>query len=184
MNKLLQISVLMLTVAGMSPSWGDQNNPELNQLFVLLQESEDPVEAAALTQKVWENWYQTNDPDVERLLQLGELSIRRGMLDEAVQFFSEIIEIQPGFSEAWNRRATVYYMMGEYDLSTSDIAATLNLEPRHFGALSGQGMIYAIQNNRDQALQYYEKALEYNPHLSNVKENVEIIKEQIAKEII
>ena len=167
-----------------SPTYADQTNPELDQLFLLLQDSDDPSEADVITQKIWENWYQTDDDTTKKLMEMGLLSMKQGKLDDAVKFFSKIIELQPDFSEGWNRRATVYYMMGEYELSTIDIAATLSLEPRHFGALSGQGMIYTMLDNRDQALKYYEKALQYNPHLPGIKRSVELIRKSIEKEVI
>ena len=178
-----KLAILMLAML-ITPVQADQTNPELDQLFLLLQDSTDPSEAAALTQKIWENWYQTDDDTARKLLKMGELSMKQGKLDDAVKLFSKIIELQPEFSEGWNRRATVYYMMGEYELSTMDIAATLNLEPRHFGALSGQGMIYTMLDNRDQALKYYEQALQYNPHLPGVKRSVELIRKSIEKEVI
>jgi tetratricopeptide (TPR) repeat protein len=183
MRKFFKIVGVALIFVG-APVWADQKNPELEQLFILLQDSNDPVEASVITQKIWENWYQTDDPTVEKLLEMGELSMRQGKLNDAVKFFSKIIELEPDFSEGWNRRATVYYMMGEYKLSTIDISQTLNLEPRHFGALSGQAMIYTMLNNRDQALKYYERALEVNPHLPGAKRSVELIKKSIAKEVI
>ena len=175
---------ILLVVMLVSPVQADQTNPELDQLFLLLQDSEDSSEAAALTRKIWENWYQTDDDTIKKLMEMGQLSMQQGKLDDAVKFFTKTIELQPDFSEGWNRRATVFYMMGEYELSTLDIAATLNLEPRHFGALSGQGMIYTMLNNRDQALKYYEKALQYNPHLPGVKRSVELIRKSIEKEVI
>lgn len=174
---------IMVMTAG-TPLSADQTNSELDTLFALLQDAEGPSEASALTQKIWENWYQSDNPDIEELLARGEVSMKTGRLEKAVEYFTAIIELNPEFSEGWNRRATVYYMMGEFKLSTLDIAATLNLEPRHFGALSGQGMIYTQLNNRDKALEYYERALEYNPHLYSVRKSVELIKKSIEKEVI
>ena len=180
----LAIALSLAVISSMVSVQADQTNSELDELFFLLQGSRNPSEASVLTKKIWQNWYQSDDPDIVKLLDMGAASMRRGELDDAVGYFSEIIEINPNFSEGWNRRATAYYMMGEFKLSTLDIAATLNLEPRHFGALSGQGMIYTRLNNRDKALEYYERALAYNPHLQGVKRTVDLIKKSIEKEVI
>ena len=110
--------------------------------------------------------------------------MQKGKLDEAADYYSRIIEIEPDFAEGWNRRATIYYMMGEYQLSTSDVMETLQLEPRHFGALSGQGMIYMQLMEKELALEYYEKALDVNPHMTAVKQSIEFLKKLIEDEVI
>ncbi|MCY3768052.1 MAG: tetratricopeptide repeat protein [Gammaproteobacteria bacterium] len=183
MKGLVKVIVLSLGL-GVLPVTADQNNPELERLFDSLHHTDNPTEAAAITQKIWENWYQTDNQRVEKLMALGDLSMRRGKLSDAVDFFSEIIELQPDYAEGWNRRATAYYMLGEYQLSTNDVAQTLQREPRHFGALSGQGMIYMQLQEKERALEFYEKALEVNPHMSGVQQNIRMIRELIQDEVI
>ncbi len=183
MKGLTKVIFLSLGL-GVLPVTADQNNPELELLFDSLHNTDNPAEAAALTQKIWENWYQTDNQRIRTLMNMGEVSIRRGKLKDAVAFFSEIIELQPDYAEGWNRRATVYYMMGEYQLSTNDVAETLQREPRHFGALSGQGMIYMQLQEKELALEFYKKALELNPHMSGVKQNIRMIRKLIQDEVI
>ena len=81
----------------------------------------------------------------------------------AIRFFNNLIEIDPNFAEAWNKRATVYFIIGEYDKSMNDISKTLELEPRHFGALDGMGLIFINKGQYRQAIEVYDKMLEIFP---------------------
>ena len=183
MRRILQVTALAILIGGM-PTYADQNNPELDVLFTRLNETLDSAEAAGITKQIWKNWYQSDIPEVTDLMNRGELSMRRAKYDEAVKYFTEIIEIAPQFAEGWNRRATVYYILGEYQLSTEDVAKTLDLEPRHFGALSGQGMIYLRLQERRLALQYMQRALNANPHLPSLKGNIKALQQMIDDEVI
>jgi len=183
MRRVLQVGLLFIALNSTN-SWADQNNPELDQLFELLQSTTNSVEAAAINQKIWQNWYQSDNKEIEELMNKGEVSMRVGLLKQAVEFYSRIIEIDPGFAEGWNRRATVYYMMGEYQLSTQDVVETLRLEPRHYGALSGQGMIYTQLKEAELALEFYQRALEVNPHMAGVERSIKAIKKQLQKQVI
>ncbi len=183
MRRVLQLMALIL-VCGSAPSGSDQNNPELDELFRLLHEVTSPAEASVLTRQIWQNWYQSDNREIEALMQRGEISLRRGKLEQAIEIYSRVIDIDPGFAEGWNRRATAYYMMGELQSSTEDVVETLKLEPRHFGALSGQGMIYTQLRKIDLALEYYERALEVNPHMTGVRISIEAIRKYLEKEVI
>ena len=183
MRRILQLAALILVCCS-APSWSDQNNPELDELFRLLHEATSPAEASVLSRQIWHNWYQSDNQEIEALMRQGEISMRSGKLEQAVEIYSRIIDIDPGFAEGWNRRATVYYMMGEYQFSTEDVVATLKLEPRHFGALSGQGMIYTRLRQVDRALEYYQRALEVNPHMTGVRISIEAIKKYLKKQVI
>lgn len=99
--------------------------------------------------------------------------MRRSDYGDAVSIYTRVIAIDPDFAEGWNRRATIYYLMGEYDLSTQDVEKTLALEPRHFGALSGQGLIYLRQEKPARAVEYFRQALDVNPHMRNIRHNLE-----------
>ncbi len=177
------VMVLMVLIA-VTPAYGDQNNPELDVLFDRLKETLDTVEAAEITKQIWGNWYQSDMPEVVELMRRGEMSMRRARYDAAVKYFSQIIAKAPAFAEGWNRRATAYYMMGEYQRSSEDVAKTLDLEPRHFGALSGQGLIYLQLRQHEQALWYMNKALQQNPHLPALKYRIKAIQNMIDNETI
>ena len=185
MRQTISICVIAMTMAFASaPAVADQSNPELNELFNELHDTLDTVEANRITGQIWQNWYQHESNEIETLMSKGESSMRQSNFKEAVQYYTEVIEADPSFAEGWNRRATVYYMMGEYDLSTSDVAKTLELEPRHFGALSGQGMIYIALKDAESALEYMQRALKENPHMTQVKRSIETLKKIIQDEVI
>lgn len=183
MRRMIQITLLAILIGGV-PSHADQNNPELDVLFTRLNETIDRVEAARITRQIWQNWYQSDSLEVTELMTRGERSMRLGRYGEAVKYFTQVTEIAPQFAEGWNRRATAYYIIGEYQLSTDDVAKTLDLEPRHFGALSGQGMIYLQLQENGLALHYMQRALIANPHLPDVKGRIKTIQKMIEGEAI
>ena len=159
-------------------SQADQNAPELGALFGQLQQDIGQYEADAVARQIWRRWLQTDNPVLEQLMQQGIRDMNAADLPAAVEKFTAAINMAPTFAEAWNKRATVYYMMGEYALSTADVAKTLLLEPRHFGALSGQGMIHLQEYDRDSALRYFKRALKVNPHLVGVRNAVDFLKRE------
>ena len=107
---------------------------------------------------------------------IGITLMNDGQLEAAKKKFSEVIRLAPNFAEGWNKRATVYYLMNKFDRSVKDIAQTLRLEPRHFGALSGLGLINQAIGQTGAAIKAYEQALDLNPHLFGLKEKIERMK--------
>jgi tetratricopeptide (TPR) repeat protein len=125
---------------------------------------------------MWEVWSRSGDPAVDRLLASGieQMSAREGEL--AVQTFTEVIRRRPDFAEGWNKRATVYYLMGEYQKSLADCDEVMKRNPYHFGALSGYGMIYLQLDQPAKALDYFQRALKVNPNLDSINQTVEMLK--------
>jgi len=146
----------------------------LDALFKGLKAARADDEADELVGRIWETWTHSGRPDVDRLMEegIGYLAIRH--LGAARERFSQAIEAAPGFAEAWNKRATVHFLMNEHEQSLADIEQVLALEPRHFGALAGRGMIHAQAGRWKEALEAYSQALAVNPHL---KERATIIPE-------
>jgi tetratricopeptide (TPR) repeat protein len=125
---------------------------------------------------MWDVWSRSGDASVDRLLASGieQMGAREGEL--AVQTFTEVIRRRPDFAEGWNKRATVYYLMGEYQKSLADCDEVMKRNPYHFGALSGYGMIYLQLDQPAKALDYFQRALNVNPNLESVNETVEMLK--------
>jgi tetratricopeptide (TPR) repeat protein len=125
---------------------------------------------------MWEVWSRSGDASVDRLLASGieQMGAREGEL--AVRTFTEVIRRRPDFAEGWNKRATVYYLMGEYQKSLADCDEVMKRNPYHFGALSGYGMIYLQLDQPAKALDYFQRALKVNPNLESVNETVEMLK--------
>ncbi len=178
----------ILVVAGLilwgNPSLARQDDPKLDELFTLLAETEDFQKAKVIEGSIWKIWLTSGSDTVDFLMLQGMSYMSRGEFAKAISLFSTVIKIDPEFSEGWNKRATVLFLIGEYDSSIEDIGRTLELEPRHFGALSGLGQIYDIKKSEEGALSAYEKAMEINPHMPGVKARMEqLIVERDKKRI-
>lgn len=143
----------------------DERARALDALFEGLKVARGDDEADELVARIWEVWTRSGRADVDRLMQegIGYLAIRQ--FGAAHDRFSEAIEAAPDFAEAWNKRATVLYLMREHEQSLSDIEKVLTLEPRHFGALAGRDMIHAHAGRWQEALDAYRQALAVNPFL-------------------
>lgn len=141
----------------------------------------DPLVRSLAEHGMWEVWSRSGDPEIDRLLAMGtaEMTDRRG--EDAVKTFSRVIERRPDFSEGWNKRATAYYLLGEYRKSLDDCDQVMKRNPYHFGALSGYGMIYLKLGDPARALTYFERALTVNPNLGQVEQSVEVLRELLIK---
>ena len=115
---------------------------------------------------------------------LGTEAMNRRQFPEALLIFTQIVENFPEFAEGWNKRATLHYLVGNTEASVSDIERTLALEPRHFGALSGLGLVYLQQGKLTQAKDAFEKLIAVHPNSPNAQENLRLVIEQIAVNII
>lgn len=132
-----------------------------------------------MDQRIWLLWLHSRDKAVNRLMAQGVIAMQRGALDRALDRFGEITRRAPDFAEGWNKRATVLYMMGRHRESVADVQQVLNLEPRHYGALSGLGMILIALGREEDALEWLRRALELNPYLDGIRLLVEEIGERL-----
>ena len=162
---MLRAAILLLALAA-GPTTADQTDPGLARLFGDLQRTGNTAEADRLTAEIWRRWItHASDQRANSLMQDGMELMNRGLLDQAEQVFSALIDERPDFAEAWNKRATIRFLRGDDTGSRRDIARVIDLEPRHFGALSGLGMIHMRAGDLQAALQAFEAALRVNPHL-------------------
>ena len=145
-----------------------------------LRDTDTAVREAA-SAALWEVWLRSGDAEVDALLQRGIALVGVDRLSEAVTLFSEVIARAPGFAEGWNKRATVYYLLGEYDRSLADCEEVIRRNPIHFGALSGFGLNYLQKGDLERAAQYFERALAVNPNLVQLKAVLEQIYETLAQ---
>jgi len=116
---------------------------------------------------MWRIWSRSGDAAIDALYQRGVQQMQASEWNEALATFSAIIERKPAFAEGWNKRATIYYLLGEYELSLKDCDEVLKRNRNHFGALSGYGQIYLNQGEFERAMTYFERALKVNPNLPN-----------------
>ena len=147
-----------------STSQADQNDPKLEILFNDLLQTQSEMKAQPILLEIWSIWSVAIDTKTQEKFDAGNQLMSNRQYDESILMFSDAINLQPTFAEAWNKRATVNYIIGNYEESISDIFSTLELEPRHFGALDGLAQIYMLQNKYFKAAQVYRKILEILPY--------------------
>jgi len=138
--------------------------------------SATPTRSSGRLSALWQVWSRSGDVEVDRLLALGVEQMQARDGEAAVETFTRMIARRPEFAEGWNKRATVYYLLGEYTKSLADCDEVLKRNPYHFGALSGYGMIYLQLDQPTRALEYFERALVVNPNLSSVQEAADQLK--------
>jgi tetratricopeptide (TPR) repeat protein len=180
---IARLLAALLMVLAAVPAYADQNDPRLPALFARLHDASDPSTAANLREQIWDIWFDAREPEVDQLMEQGETAMAAGQLRMALAMFDAVIERRPDFAEGWNRRATTYYMLGAYDQSEADVARVLRLEPRHFGALSGLGLIHTARERFDAAIAAYERALEVDPNLPGARINLDLLRRRQGRGI-
>jgi len=177
---IFSISLLFLTIS----SKANDRDIQLNRLF-----NELKINNAALVygteQKIWEIW-STHPTDEKLTLKLSKgINLMQGnTLSESIEIFSDLIELDPNWAEAWNKRATALYLIGDYEGSQKDIVKVLELEDRHFGALAGQGLVNIKLENYEKAIESYERAQEIYPAMQSPKIMIEQIEQLIKQQLI
>ncbi|MEK9969657.1 MAG: tetratricopeptide repeat protein [Ferrovibrio sp.] len=153
-------------------------------LFEKLQETENPIEARQLERKIWEAWSKSASDTLDALMQGGIAVMEKGDYPRAQDIFTTMIELKPDFAEAYNKRATVRFLAGDYAGSVADIERRLHLEQRHFVSLAGLGTIMERLDNLPEALKAYRRALAANPHLTDGADKLKELRRRIdAKEL-
>ena len=173
-----------LFAAPLASAVGAQDDPRLDRLFAELKAMPAEADAEALTDQIWRIWVDSGRRDIDELMTEGTRSLNLGDLPKALDRFDKIVERMPTFAEGWNKRATVYYLMGDFTNSVTDIEHTLELEPRHFGALSGLGLIYLSLGKDQAALRSFRKSLEINPHMPAIRERADELAKKLKGEPI
>ncbi len=177
MGRVLAI-LLMLGLVPCGLARADQDDPRLPALFARLKSAGSDSEARVVEAIIWQIWSVSADDEVNAMMLRGLQAMTDGSPKQALTVFDAMVQRSPYFAEGWNKRATVYYLLGDFEASVGDIERTLQLEPHHFGALSGLGQIYLALDRDEAALKAFEAALAIDPHLNGVKAAVESIKKK------
>ena len=167
-------------------SYADSNHQnQIDKLFDQLKSTTSYQESKEIESKIWELW--TTHPSENSLTALladGSFYMSQSKLETAYKTFTKTIELDSNWAEAWNKRATVLYLMGKYEQSQADIDKVLELEQRHFGALAGQGLVQTALSNYKKAIDSYIEAHKIHPNLKSPLIMIEKLQEQIKKESI
>ena len=155
----------------------------LDALFAELQVAVTVAEGKAVERRIWLEWTRSGDPEIDRLMNAALLAMDIRAFSAAIAVLDKIVTQKPDFAEGWNKRATVYYYANEYGRSLADIERTLALEPRHFGALAGLGMIMQDTGDIPRAIRAFEQAVAVNPTLTNLKRAIEELNAHIGRDI-
>ena len=180
MKKLLLLLIFFYT----SSLVADERNIQLNTLFNDLKINNN-VSSSEIEQKIWKIWStHPTDQKLTKMLAQGSALMNSRMFKEAIIIFDQVIDLDPEWAEAWNKRATVLYLVGEYQKSQNDIDQVLKLEKRHFGALAGQGLVNIELKNYEKAIISYKKAKEIYPSMKSPEIMIKKLKKLIKKQSI
>ena len=185
MKKLSLYVFLVLLLCGNTIADTKDRDVKLNQLFEQLKKSNNVSAAIEVEMKIWNIW--STHPTQEKLtrsLAKGSDLMSKGELEPAYKIFSTIISSAPDWAEGWNKRATVLYLMGKYQDSLSDIDEVLKRESRHFGALSGQGLVQIKLENYEKAIKSYQAVQKIYPSIKAAKIMIPQLKKLIKDEVI
>jgi tetratricopeptide (TPR) repeat protein len=157
---------------------GDRTR-NLDFLFGALKAAPDDDTAKQVEARIWALWIASGSDTANLLMSRARTAIDAKDLDLALQLLDALVKLKPDYVEAWNRRATIHYMRKEFGASMKDIQQVLSREPRHFGALSGLGMILQEFGEDKEALEVFRRALEINPHLQRIPDMVKTLSEKV-----
>ena len=183
MKKFLYFITFILLTS--FPVKSENKNVELSNLFLKLKAEQNIIIASKIESKIWKLWTtHPSEPSLTELLAEGSYYMSQNQLDNAHKIFSKAIELDPKWAEAWNKRATVLYLMGNYELSQNDIEEVLKLEKRHFGALSGQGLVQSALKNYQLAIDSYVEAHKIYPAMESPVIMIEKLKTLIKNQSV
>jgi tetratricopeptide (TPR) repeat protein len=161
------------------PKVGSDRTRGLDFLFGALKAAPDDASAKHVEARIWAIWMQTPSDTAALLMMRAKAAMDAQQMDVALKLLDAVVKLRPDYVEAWNRRATLYYLQNDYAHSLQDIEQVLVREPRHFGALAGLGMIMQDLGDEKRALDAFRKALAVNPHLEKVPELVKTLSEKV-----
>lgn len=182
MRMLTTLILVFIILLPWAASRADQKDPRLPDLFAILGAESEPLKAQNAEREIWSIWTQHADDGINTLMNHGMQRMGAGEFTEALKAFDAIVATKPDFAEGWNKRATVHYLMGAYAASVRDIEATLVLEPKHFGALAGLGLIYRAIGKPKAAMKAFRKTLEIYPWSVGAQLQIEQLQEELKGE--
>lgn len=173
-------TALLCSVAGTARA--DQTDERLPGLFERLATSHESGHSAVVESAIWQAWSSSGDAETDELFAAGVRAMGRGEMVSAIGFFNAVVLRSPDFSEGWNKRATALFYAGRHDDSMQDIQRVLSLEPRHFGAIAGMGLIFLERGDLQGALMAFEAVLKIHPGANHARQQAKQIRERLARQ--
>lgn len=161
----------------------DQHAPELPGLFDQLSVTQELIDTQLLEQQIWGHWLEGPDDASNQLMSQIQLALQTGQSELGLVLSTQLIDAYPDYAEAWNKRATFYFLLNRLEESVEDIQATIELEPNHFGALSGLGLILMRTGDAEGALLAFEEVLKISPLSQSAAANAALARDQLGTDI-
>jgi tetratricopeptide (TPR) repeat protein len=175
---------IALGLAWHQTAFADQDDPRLDELFRALKDTRDVRGASAIEAQIWDIWIEHDNSEYFELMASGIRAMNANALGMALADFNRLIELAPNYAEAWNKRATIYYLLQDYAASAADIDKVLELEPFHFGALSGLGLVRLGQRRFLEARTAFQTVLEVYPAMPGARQNLELLENYLQNNSI
>ena len=156
----------------------------LDTLFGELKRERNPQAAERIAKRIWNEWYKSGSASIDLMMKWSNDAVAAQKYDVALDFLDQVVTLQPGFAEGWNRRATVHFLMRQFGKSMADIEHTLELEPRHFGALSGMAQIMKETGRKELALSAWQRVIDIYPMMRSAQNEIATLSEELAGESI
>jgi tetratricopeptide (TPR) repeat protein len=169
-------------IAGEGPSADAKPENRLDELLGQLKRERNEKAAERIAARIWEEWGHSGSASIDLMMTWSKTAMDGQKFDVALDFLDQVVTMEPSYAEGWNRRATVHFMMQNYSKSMADINHTLQLEPRHFGALSGMGQIMKNTGHNELALQAWQRVLDIYPMMRSAQNEVATLSEELAGE--
>ncbi|MCO5064661.1 MAG: hypothetical protein M9924_09605 [Rhizobiaceae bacterium] len=163
---------------------GQTHQQKLDQLFNELKRAQNERTANRVASHIWQEWANSGSANIDLMMDWSKKAMDEKKFDIALDFLDQVVTMRPDFAEGWNRRATVHFMMHNFSKSMADISQTLELEPRHFGALSGMAQIFKMRGSKQMAFNAYQRVLEVYPMMRDAQNEVATLSEELAGEAI
>ncbi len=176
-------SLIALLASFCSAVSADQNAPELPALFDALANAGSAAQTVEIESRIWALWLEAPDEASTRKMTRIVLAMQNDDLEQALALSDQLVKSAPDFAEGLNKRATIHYLMGDHDRSVVDIGKVLSLEPRHFGAISGLGLIFLQRGDLEAALEAFEQVLQISPHSRSARRSAERVRDELGNEI-
>lgn len=173
------ILALLLVILSFINIYTDYSQEKLDSLFLQLKNADSFEKAEQIENKIWKIWFNLGDPKLQKIMDTANALVEQRSYEQAIALYDDLLVKTPNWPEVWNRRATLHYIMGNYRLSINDIARTVELEPRHFGAWSGLGLIMLVLDKPEEAVKAYQKVIEIHPNSISAKQELNRLNEKL-----